>query len=82
MLKITKPTLLLDKSICIRNIERMAAKAQLSGIAFRPHCKTHQSHEIANWFRDFGVSKITVSSSENNLVKHLIINKIKYQLRK
>lgn len=62
MLKITKPTLLLDKSICLRNIERMAAKAQSSGITFRPHCKTHQSHEIANWFRDFGVSSITVSS--------------------
>ncbi len=62
MLKITKPTLLLDRSICLRNIERMAAKAQSSGITFRPHCKTHQSHEIANWFRDFGVSSIAVSS--------------------
>jgi len=62
MLKITKPTLLLDKSICIRNIERMATKAKSAGMSFRPHCKTHQSHEIASWFRDFGVTSITVSS--------------------
>jgi len=62
MLNITKPSLLLDKSICLRNIERMAVRAQSSGLTFRPHCKTHQSHEIANWFRDFGVSSITVSS--------------------
>jgi len=62
MLKITKPTLLLDKSICIRNIERMATRARSAGMSFRPHCKTHQSHEIASWFRDFGVTGITVSS--------------------
>jgi D-serine deaminase-like pyridoxal phosphate-dependent protein len=62
MLQITKPTLLLDKSICLNNIQRMAIKAMSSGLTLRPHCKTHQSREIANWFRDFGVSKITVSS--------------------
>jgi D-serine deaminase-like pyridoxal phosphate-dependent protein len=62
MFEITKPTLLLDKSICIRNIERMAGRARAAGLSFRPHCKTHQSHEIASWFRDFGVSRITVSS--------------------
>jgi len=62
MLQITKPTLLLDKSICLHNIERMAVKAQSAGLTFRPHCKTHQSHDIASWFRDFGVSGITVSS--------------------
>lgn len=62
MLNITKPTLLLNKSICLRNIEKMAARARSAGISFRPHCKTHQSHEIASWFRDVGVSGITVSS--------------------
>lgn len=62
MLDITKPNLLLDKTICLKNIERMAARASSAGVSFRPHCKTHQSHEIANWFRDFGVSGITVSS--------------------
>lgn len=29
---------------------------------FRPHFKTHQSMEIGEWFRAFGVNKITVSS--------------------
>ena len=59
---LTKPTLLLDKSKCLRNIERMSTKAMNAGLGFRPHFKTHQSAEIGNWFRDFGVSKITVSS--------------------
>ncbi len=61
-MQITKPTLLIDKSICLRNIDKMSSRAREAGVEFRPHCKTHQSHEIAKWFRDFGVSKITVSS--------------------
>ncbi len=40
----------------------MSSRARKAGLGFRPHCKTHQSHEIANWYRDFGVSKLTVSS--------------------
>jgi D-serine deaminase-like pyridoxal phosphate-dependent protein len=40
----------------------MSDKSRTAGIELRPHCKTHQSNEIANWFRDFGVTKITVSS--------------------
>lgn len=56
------PTLLLDKKICLANIERMALKARANQLSFRPHFKTHQSAEIGNWFRDFGVSAITVSS--------------------
>lgn len=56
------PQLLLDKDKCLKNIERMAGKARENGLSFRPHCKTHQSAEIADWFRDFGVRAITVSS--------------------
>jgi D-serine deaminase-like pyridoxal phosphate-dependent protein len=56
------PTLLLDKEKCLRNIERMARKASGNSLSFRPHCKTHQSAEIANWARDFGARSITVSS--------------------
>lgn len=59
---LTSPTLLLNKEIAIRNIERMAVKAKASGAVFRPHFKTHQSAEVGNWFRDFGVDCITVSS--------------------
>ena len=60
--QITEPTLLVDKAKVLRNIERMAKKAEESNIVLRPHFKTHQSHEIGRWFRDYGVTKITVSS--------------------
>ena len=56
------PTLLLDKKKCLHNIELMTRKAAGNSISFRPHCKTHQSAEIANWTRDFDISTITVSS--------------------
>lgn len=56
------PILLLDQEKCLKNIERMTRKAQANRLSFRPHFKTHQSAEIGNWFRDFGVLSITVSS--------------------
>lgn len=40
----------------------MATKAKRLGIAYRPHFKTHQSHEVGQWFKDYGVTKIAVSS--------------------
>jgi D-serine deaminase-like pyridoxal phosphate-dependent protein len=60
--RIVKPTLLLDKKRVLNNIEKMTSKAKAAGVRFRPHFKTHQSAEIGNWFRDFGVTSITVSS--------------------
>jgi D-serine deaminase-like pyridoxal phosphate-dependent protein len=62
--EIIRPTFLVDKQICINNIERMAQKAKMANVRFRPHFKTHQSAQIGDWFRDFGVSAITVSSVE------------------
>lgn len=56
------PTLLLDKERCIRNIDRMLAKARASNVAFRPHFKTHQSRAVGHWFRERGVDRIAVSS--------------------
>jgi len=56
------PALLLDKLKCLKNIERMARRAEQHQLSFRPHCKTHQSAEISSWFRDFGVSGITLAS--------------------
>ncbi len=56
------PRLLLDKEKCLANVERMARKAEAKGLVLRPHFKTHQSAEIGGWFRDYGVSGITVSS--------------------
>jgi D-serine deaminase-like pyridoxal phosphate-dependent protein len=60
--QIVKPTLILDKKRVLKNIEKMAGKAKRAHVRYRPHFKTHQSAEIGNWFRDFGVTAITVSS--------------------
>lgn len=60
--KIDKPTVLLDVQKVRANIEKMAMKAQTSAVKFRPHFKTHQSAEIGDWFRNYGVDSITVSS--------------------
>jgi D-serine deaminase-like pyridoxal phosphate-dependent protein len=57
-----RPTLVLDEEKVKRNIRRMAEKARRSGVLFRPHFKTHQSAEIGAFFREEGVSAITVSS--------------------
>lgn len=61
-MKITTPTLLLDKQKAIRNIQRMADKARRTGVRLRPHFKTHQSAQVGEWFREHGVEAITVSS--------------------
>lgn len=56
------PTALLDSEQARRNIQTMAEKAAQKNTRFRPHFKTHQSAEIGEWFREAGVSSITVSS--------------------
>lgn len=61
-MEITRPTLVLNKTICQQNIELMAEKARRHNLTFRPHFKTHQSAEIGTWFQKVGVEKITVSS--------------------
>ncbi len=62
MTDIIRPTLVIDKKICLRNIERMVLKAKEHHLKFRPHFKTHQSAVIGTWFRQFEVNAITVSS--------------------
>jgi len=59
---ITKPTLILDKSKCLDNIAFMNEKAKNHQLHFRPHFKTHQSAAIGEWFRQQGITAITVSS--------------------
>lgn len=59
---INHPTLLLDKQKCIRNIDRFVEKAKKNNVNLRPHFKTHQSHEVASWFKERGVTCCTVSS--------------------
>lgn len=59
---ITYPYLLLDKKKCSENIERMVAKAKKNNLKFIPHFKTHQSIEVAKWYKEFGVNACTVAS--------------------
>jgi len=63
-MKITHPTLLIDPEKSRKNLRKMEQKARRHGLIFRPHFKTHQSRDIAKWFKDAGVDKITVSSVE------------------
>lgn len=56
------PLLLIDESISRSNIRRMTRKIRSHGLVFRPHFKTHQSLKTAEWFRNEGITAITVSS--------------------
>ncbi len=56
------PYLLVEKTICLKNIERMVLKAKQNNLKLRPHFKTHQSIEIGEWYKNFGVDSCTVSS--------------------
>ena len=59
---IKKPTLLLNADQTRKNIQWMVQKAAAEDIRLRPHFKTHQSAAIGEWFREAGVTAITVSS--------------------
>ena len=59
---IIEPTLVINQKICRSNIMRMAEKARSHNLIFRPHFKTHQSIIVGEWFRDYGVTAISVSS--------------------
>ena len=61
-MKIKKPTIIVDEERVRKNVERMAKKAQKSGVRFRPHFKTHQSADIGEIFKEFGISVIAASS--------------------
>lgn len=63
-MKITRPTVLIDKPLTLKKIEVMARKAKASEVRFRPHFKTHRSAAIGEWFRRYGVASIAVSSVE------------------
>ena len=62
MLEIHRPTLLLNRNICERNITRMVKKSNKHKVQLIPHFKTHQSAKVGEWFREAGVTAITVTS--------------------
>ena len=56
------PTLVINKGISLKNLDRMIDVANTNNLVLRPHFKTHQSIEIGTWFKEKGVTSITVSS--------------------
>jgi D-serine deaminase-like pyridoxal phosphate-dependent protein len=62
MLALPTPAFLVDRSIVERNCARMRRKAQESGVAFRPHAKTHKTVEIARMQHGGAAGPITVST--------------------
>ncbi|MEA2237310.1 MAG: hypothetical protein QOC81_2034 [Thermoanaerobaculia bacterium] len=56
------PAFLVDRNIVEQNCSRMRAKAASSGVAFRPHVKTHKTIEIGRMQHGGGVGPITVST--------------------
>ncbi len=89
---ITKPTLIVDKSKAIKNIEKIWKKIRRSpgSIRFRPHFKTHQSIEVGRWFKELGITCITVSSVDmaaffaadgwNDITIAFLVNPLQIQL--
>ncbi len=54
--------MLLDENKARNNIRYVYDKVVKNGVGLRPHFKTHQSAVIGEWFRETGVTAITVSS--------------------
>jgi D-serine deaminase-like pyridoxal phosphate-dependent protein len=48
------PAVLIDRAKAVRNLDRMQAAANASGVRLRPHSKTHKSPLIAQWQIDRG----------------------------
>src|SRR5437763_15517080 len=59
---LSTPAFLVDRTIVEQNCVRMRAKALASGVAFRPHVKTHKTIEIARMQHGGAISPITVST--------------------
>jgi D-serine deaminase-like pyridoxal phosphate-dependent protein len=59
-----RPVLLLNETKCRSNIKNMVKKSRENSCQLRPHFKTHQSIKIGRWFREQGVTGITVSTPQ------------------
>jgi D-serine deaminase-like pyridoxal phosphate-dependent protein len=59
---LSTPAFLVDRDIVTRNCDRMRAKAERSGVAFRPHVKTHKVAEIGRLQHGGAAGPITVST--------------------
>ncbi len=59
---VATPAFLVDRNIVQRNCDTMREKARASGVAFRPHVKTHKSVEIGRMQHGGAAGPITVST--------------------
>jgi D-serine deaminase-like pyridoxal phosphate-dependent protein len=59
---LSTPAFLVDRNIVEQNCARMRAKALASGVAFRPHVKTHKTIEIGRMQHGGAAGPITVST--------------------
>jgi D-serine deaminase-like pyridoxal phosphate-dependent protein len=62
MLNVSTPAFLVDRATVARNCEAMRNKARTSGVAFRPHVKTHKTVEIGRMQHGGFPGPITVST--------------------
>lgn len=60
--EIPTPSLLVDRRILARNLDRMAQRMRAFGVAMRPHVKSHKCPEIAEMQRQRGIAGITVAT--------------------
>ena len=60
--EITTPAFLVDHAVVQQNCNAMREKARRSGVAFRPHVKTHKTVEIARMQAGDSPGPITVST--------------------
>ena len=56
------PALLVDRARLQANLDAMQARAEVQGVALRPHVKTHKCVEIARLQRDRGARGVTVAT--------------------
>ena len=61
---LNRPKAVVMEQQCRKNIASIKQKSDEMRAQFRPHFKTHQSIEIGRWFRDEGISGITVSTPQ------------------
>src|SRR6476661_3534429 len=60
--ELTTPAFLVDAARVRANCDRMRQKALTSGVAFRPHVKTHKTVEIGRMQHGGNAGPITVST--------------------
>lgn len=62
MFELTTPAFLVNRATVERNCARMLTKARHSGVAFRPHVKTHKTIEIGRMQHGGAPGPVTVST--------------------